>query len=74
MFGSRVGTEIELGFCLSSILGGLVIKKKKKKDSFYLTIRWGRSNGGENILGPFIIQLIFCFLRQTIFENLVYYY
>jgi hypothetical protein len=30
-FGSRFGTEIELGFCLSSILGGLVIKKKKKE-------------------------------------------
>jgi hypothetical protein len=31
-FGSRVGTEIELGLCLSSILGGLVIKKKIKKE------------------------------------------
>jgi hypothetical protein len=30
-FGTRFGNEIELGFCLSSILGGLVIKFKKKE-------------------------------------------
>jgi hypothetical protein len=50
-------------------LGGLVIKKKKKESCTW----WYRSNGGENILGPFIIQLIF-FSPTTIFENLVYYY
>lgn len=28
-------------------------------------IWWGRSNGGENILGPFIIQLIFFFYNNN---------